>query len=159
MVSSKTSKVGKYHSTRKPTGLIDMQEFQAALGFSNSIFAARIFHALDEDSSETLEFSEFVRGFFLLSTRASKSEKIQFTFKIYDVDGNGDIDKQELLQLLTDVIREDGATKHLQLSGGWFAFMILLFCNCDCALHLLSSIVVINLDIYNRVLLLFAKSI
>lgn len=86
-------------------GKIDVLEFQAALGFTNSTFAVRIFRALDEDGSDSLEFDEFVRGFYLLSTRASKTDKIAFTFKIYDVNGDGDIDKGELLQLLTDVVR------------------------------------------------------
>lgn len=63
---------------------------KAALGFSNSFYASRIFHALDEDGSATLEFNEFVRGFFLLSTRAPKEAKVDFTFRIYDVNGNGE---------------------------------------------------------------------
>ena len=91
-------------------GVIDMEEFQAALGFCNSIFAERIFAALDEDKSETLEFDEFCNGFYLLSPRATKEEKIKFAFKIYDVDGNGCIDDNELFLLLRDVIGTDSSS-------------------------------------------------
>jgi serine/threonine-protein phosphatase 2B regulatory subunit len=88
-------------------GVIDINEFQAALGFANSVFAERIFCALDEDKSDKLEFGEFVNGFYLLSPMASKEEKVHFTFRIYDVDGNGAIDEEELFLLLRDVIRSD----------------------------------------------------
>jgi serine/threonine-protein phosphatase 2B regulatory subunit len=72
---------------------------------------------LDEDHSQMLEFDEFVRGFYLLSPKASKAEKINFTFKIYDVDGNGDVSRDELLQLLTDVLKEDKASLgHMHLA-------------------------------------------
>jgi serine/threonine-protein phosphatase 2B regulatory subunit len=88
-------------------GVIDINEFQAALGFANSVFAKRIFSALDEDKSEKLEFGEFVNGFYLLSPMATNEEKVRFTFRIYDVDGNGAIDQEELFILLRDVIRSD----------------------------------------------------
>ncbi len=88
-------------------GVIDINEFQAALGFANSVFAARIFSALDEDKSERLEFAEFVNGFYLLSPMADNEEKVRFTFRIYDVDGSGAIDQEELFVLLRDVIRSD----------------------------------------------------
>ena len=91
-------------------GVIDMEEFQAALGFANSIFAERIFAALDEDESETLEFEEFCNGFYLLSPMSTKSEKVKFTFRIYDVNGDGCIDETELYMLLRDVIRSDAVS-------------------------------------------------
>jgi Ca2+-binding EF-hand superfamily protein len=44
---------------------------------------------------------------------ATKQEKMEFTFKIYDVDGNGSIDEEELYLLLKDVIRSDkNVSKH-----------------------------------------------
>ncbi len=88
-------------------GVIDVNEFQAALGFANSVFATRIFSALDEDKSDRLEFGEFVNGFYLLSPMATNEEKVKFTFRIYDVDGDGEIDEEELFVLLRDVIRSD----------------------------------------------------
>lgn len=104
-------------------GVIDMDEFQAALGFANSKFAERIFVALDEDKSERLEFSEFVNGFYLLSPMASNDEKVRFTFKIYDVDGNGSIDQAELYTLLRDVIRSD-TTVNIMFRWLWFFFPV-----------------------------------
>ncbi len=88
-------------------GVIDVGEFQSALGFTNSVFASRVFAALDEDGSERLEFEEFCYGFYLLSPMATREEKIQFSYKIYDVDGNGQISEEELFTLLRDVIASD----------------------------------------------------
>lgn len=86
------SQVKDYH--------IDIKEFQTALGLSANNFTERIFAAFDSDRAEGIDFMEFVHGLYVLSPRASLEEKARFCFKVYDKDGNGDIEKEELLEVL-----------------------------------------------------------
>lgn len=88
--------------------------------------------ALDEDSSETIEFDEFCNGFYLLSSKSSKQEKVKFTFRIYDVNGDGSIDQEELYLLLRDVIRSE-STSSVHFEDGhlreWVAATYKEICN------------------------------
>ncbi len=109
---------------------IEFNEFQAALGRDGTFVTGRIFEVLDQNSNSEIDFREFVMGLSALSKRASLEEKIQcrccpsplieslcsfiiylqlpsvwcssmlVSFKIYDIDNNGFIDKNELFQIL-----------------------------------------------------------
>ncbi|OHS94243.1 Calcineurin B-like protein 7 [Tritrichomonas foetus] len=81
--------------------LIDIHEFQAALGLSSTEFTERIFAAFDSDGSSEIDFFEFVIGLSALSPAATLEEKATFCFAVYDIDKNGFIDKNELKEVLT----------------------------------------------------------
>ncbi|KAJ3432996.1 calcineurin b [Anaeramoeba flamelloides] len=61
--------------------VIDNEEFEEALGLSGSAFAKRLFEG-------TIE------------------ERIQFSFQVYDLDGNGQIDEKELFTLLKSCLSD-----------------------------------------------------
>lgn len=70
-----------------------------ACGLKNNIentpFADRLFHLLDINCDGTVDLSEFVCGLSMLC-KGSVEEKLELSFKAYDIDGNGFISKDEL---------------------------------------------------------------
>lgn len=90
---------------------IDIHEFQTALGLTSSDFTSRIFAAFDSDTSSEIDFTEFVCGLSALSGRASLREKAEFCFLVYDIDKSGEIEKQELLQILKFSLSANSAVR------------------------------------------------
>jgi len=81
-------------------GLIDINEFQAALGLASQGFAKRLFSAFDLNCDQHIEFQEFCKGLSSLSPKASIHEKCEFCFSVYDIDKDGFIDRDELKEVL-----------------------------------------------------------
>ena len=55
---------------------------------------------LDQDKDGNISFLEFVQGLSSLSASASEEEKLRFTFKIYDVNGDNFISNGDLFTTL-----------------------------------------------------------
>ncbi|GFN95781.1 NADPH oxidase 5 [Plakobranchus ocellatus] len=85
---------------------ITEQQFYEALGENkDSFFAERFFHFLDKDRNGQLDMAELEHGArILLSGRTA--EKVAFVFTLYDIDGNGTIERSELNQVLTSCVLE-----------------------------------------------------
>mmetsp|Transcript_18253 Transcript_18253/g.29991 ORF Transcript_18253/g.29991 Transcript_18253/m.29991 type:complete len:197 (-) Transcript_18253:271-861(-) len=81
-------------------GLINKLEFQQALGLPNSLFVDRMFALFDENNDEAITFQEFLIGLSVFSPKGSLEEKLKFSFKIYDFDGDGQISREELTKML-----------------------------------------------------------
>lgn len=84
-------------------GVIDEKEFGIALGldgYASSYFTKRIFHILDINGDEQINFFEFVSGLAMLSNKAPMEDKLYFSFRLYDVDADGKISQEELKMLL-----------------------------------------------------------
>jgi Ca2+-binding EF-hand superfamily protein len=92
-------------------GKIDPDQFRTALGIKDLGFADRVFAAFDRDSSREIDFVEFARGVSAMSPRATLAEKARFCFMVYDADGNGEIDRQELRSILMYSLRENSAVQ------------------------------------------------
>lgn len=73
----------------------DIKEFMRFLAMEPTPMCVRIFNAFDSDTSNQIDFYEFIWGLSALSTRASISEKAGFVFAIYDIDKNGSISASE----------------------------------------------------------------
>ncbi|CAF0745540.1 unnamed protein product [Adineta steineri] len=54
-----------------------------------------IYQAFDTDNNGKVDFKEFVIG-FLLTTKGSMEEKLDYTFQLYDIDKDGYIDQSEI---------------------------------------------------------------
>lgn len=87
-------------SSREDDGVIDKTEFKNSLGLKDSLFVDRMFALFDEDGDGTIDFREFICGLSVFCEKGTIDEKLKFSFRIYDFDGDGCISRDELYQLL-----------------------------------------------------------
>ncbi|KAF2985015.1 hypothetical protein EK904_004399, partial [Melospiza melodia maxima] len=119
-----------------PSGTLFMHEFKRFFGVQDNQEAAEyvenMFRAFDKNGDNTIDFLEYVAALNLV-LRGKLEHKLRWTFKVYDKDGNGCIDKPELLEIVEvwqlsldefiDGARKDKwVMKMLQMDvnpGGW----------------------------------------
>ncbi|KAI3710559.1 hypothetical protein L2E82_40342 [Cichorium intybus] len=90
-------------------GLISKEEFLLAL-FQNkrkkNLFANRIFYLFDVKHKGVIDFSDFVKSLDVFHPKAPLEDKINFSFKLYDLDGTGFIERREVKLMLIALLRE-----------------------------------------------------
>eukprot|EP01038_Epipyxis_sp_PR26KG_P010153 gene10153-13656_t len=85
---------------------ITRDEFQAAILFKDSALLDRIFQVFDIDKDDTISFTEYCSCLSAISSKASKDDKITFSFQIYDFDGDGLISIGDLTAVVVATLRE-----------------------------------------------------
>ncbi|CAH8337237.1 unnamed protein product [Eruca vesicaria subsp. sativa] len=84
-------------------------KFQLALSKKRkkeNLFANRIFDLFDVKRKGVIDFGDFVRSLNVFHPNASLEEKTDFTFRLYDVDCTGCIERQEVKQMLIALLCE-----------------------------------------------------
>ncbi|KAI3693744.1 hypothetical protein L1987_76696 [Smallanthus sonchifolius] len=90
-------------------GLISKEEFLLAMfkkKRKQNLFANRIFALFDVKQKGVLDFGDFVRSLNVFHPKAPLEEKINFSFKLYDLDGTGFIERRGVKQMLIALLHE-----------------------------------------------------
>ncbi|KAM7002295.1 guanylyl cyclase inhibitory protein [Tautogolabrus adspersus] len=92
-----------------PSGLITLHEFQrhfcdGTVGSESAEYAEQLFRTLDNNGDGVVDFREYVMAISML-IEGSAVEKLQWSFKLYDKDGDGAITREEMLDIMQAVYK------------------------------------------------------
>ncbi|UYV80303.1 NOX5 [Cordylochernes scorpioides] len=90
-----------------PSQEISLDQFKLIINSKNETFAERMFKVFDTNNSGTVSLSEFMTSMWNF-TRLESREKLKYLFDIYDLDGDGSIDHEELQRVLRACMEENG---------------------------------------------------
>jgi len=92
----------KQFKKETPSGAINKDEFKEVMkqmGVVDPFLQDLIFNVFDDNKDGSINFQEFVTALSVM-TRGDPNEKLEFAFHMYDLDGNGFIDKEEMAQIM-----------------------------------------------------------
>ncbi|XP_043204589.1 NADPH oxidase 5-like isoform X2 [Amphibalanus amphitrite] len=86
---------------------LHLDDFTKIVHSKNPFFAERVFQIFDRDSSGTVSLQEFLDAMHQFAGQ-SHDDKIRFLFKVYDLDGDGLIQHNELQHVIHACMEENG---------------------------------------------------
>ena len=89
---------------------IDVKELQKALGLRSEYLARRVMSTFDANADGVIGKDEFLAGVRAL-VLGTEREKLHFAFRLHDHDGDGAIDRDELLRMITISLAESDAAE------------------------------------------------
>lgn len=84
-----------------------LDDFTKIVNSKNAFFAERVFEIFDRDGSGSVSLPEFLDAMHRFAGK-SHEDKIQFLFRVYDIDGDGLIQHKELQHVLQACMHENG---------------------------------------------------
>ncbi|XP_077445220.1 guanylyl cyclase-activating protein 2-like [Stigmatopora argus] len=100
--------------TECPSGVLFLHEFKRFFGVDPtgeaSDYAENMFRAFDSNGDNTIDFLEFVAALNLVF-RGDMEHKLRWSFKVYDKDSNGYVDKDELRSIINSIYCVNKGTK------------------------------------------------
>ncbi|ONK76591.1 uncharacterized protein A4U43_C03F29900 [Asparagus officinalis] len=85
-----------------------MALFQTPSG--GNLFLDRVFDLFDEKQNGVIDFEEFVRALTAFHPSSPLEEKINFTFRLYDLRQTGYIEREEVKQMVIAILMESNMT-------------------------------------------------
>ncbi|XP_053722176.1 guanylyl cyclase-activating protein 2-like [Synchiropus splendidus] len=86
-----------------PSGSLYLHEFKRMFGVVNgtpeSLYMDSIFRAFDMNHDNTMDFIEYVAALHLV-LRGKLEDKLRWSFKVFDSDDNGRLDRSELRKIV-----------------------------------------------------------
>jgi serine/threonine-protein phosphatase 2B regulatory subunit len=97
------------------SGMVDINEFCRLLRVERSPFVERLFSMFDTDKTGLIDLKEFVVGLSNVGTEA-RENKVKFAFQVFDLDGSGSIDADELRKIVkaTNMASEKQLTRKVE---------------------------------------------
>eukprot|EP01095_Lingulamoeba_sp_RSL-Kostka_P011224 TRINITY_DN4203_c1_g1_i1.p1 TRINITY_DN4203_c1_g1~~TRINITY_DN4203_c1_g1_i1.p1 ORF type:complete len:196 (-),score=89.20 TRINITY_DN4203_c1_g1_i1:162-749(-) len=92
----------KQFKKETPSGKITRMDFGQAMnmiGIAEPFLQELIFKAFDENDDGEIDFNEFTKALSIM-TRGTNDEKLQFAFRMYDLDQTGYVTKEEMGKIL-----------------------------------------------------------
>ncbi|XP_072519252.1 guanylate cyclase activator 1g [Salminus brasiliensis] len=92
-----------------PSGALHLHEFRKIFGVQSSseeeaVFTELIFKSFDRNKDSVLDFMEFVAAVHLV-LRGKLEDKLRWSFKVYDRDENGKLDRNEIKHIITIIFK------------------------------------------------------
>ncbi|KAJ9467330.1 Calcineurin subunit B [Diplonema papillatum] len=104
----------KLAASKKDDGLIDREEFKEMLSsHGSSAFVNGLFRMFDADADGYVDFKEFVISLSVYQNKnktITEEEKLNLLFKIYDVDQDGEISRDDLFTVLKSCLESNYLT-------------------------------------------------
>mmetsp|Transcript_38214 Transcript_38214/g.61883 ORF Transcript_38214/g.61883 Transcript_38214/m.61883 type:complete len:179 (+) Transcript_38214:270-806(+) len=82
------------------SGSISEQEFLSVPELAQNPLVLRVINIIDADKNKSVDFMEFISALSIFSSKGDKEAKLQFAFKVYDVNEDGYISNEELFTVL-----------------------------------------------------------
>ncbi|XP_036386629.1 guanylyl cyclase-activating protein 1 [Megalops cyprinoides] len=103
--------------TECPSGLLTFYEFKQFFGLKNlsessNEYVYTMFKTFDMNDDGFIDFMEYVAALSLV-LKGSVQKKLRWYFKLYDVDGNGCIDREELLTIIKSIRAINGSKQEM----------------------------------------------
>ncbi|XP_006642723.1 guanylyl cyclase-activating protein 2-like [Lepisosteus oculatus] len=97
-----------------PSGALFLHEFKRFFGVTDtteeSLYMDNMFRTFDTNEDNTIDFLEYVAALNLV-LRGKLEHKLRWSFKVYDKDGNGCLEREELRQIIAAIYSiKTGAT-------------------------------------------------
>lgn len=86
--------------------VIDVQELKRALGIQAEYLARRVMAGFDTDGDGVIRRDEFIEGARRL-VMGTPRERLLFAFRVHDHDGDGTLDRTDLVRMITLALAED----------------------------------------------------
>ncbi|XP_075526678.1 NADPH oxidase [Dermacentor variabilis] len=86
---------------------LNREQFRQIVQSRNAFFAERMFQLFDTDKSGTISLDEFIAAMKRFAKK-SQDDKLTILFQLYDVDGDGLIQPQELRDVMRACMEENG---------------------------------------------------
>jgi serine/threonine-protein phosphatase 2B regulatory subunit len=99
---------------RDGSGTITSDEFLMIPELAVNPLRQRVIAIFDTDKDESVNFKEFISALSVFSAKGEKQAKLEFAFKVYDLDGDGFITNYELFTVLKMMVGNNLSDVQLQ---------------------------------------------
>ncbi|CAF90606.1 unnamed protein product [Tetraodon nigroviridis] len=103
-----------------PSGALHLHEFKRMFGVQSSsveesVYMETIFHSFDTNKDNALDFLEYVAALHLI-LRGNLEDRLKWSFKMYDKDGNGKLDRQEVKRIIKIIHKIKLQSSHVSMT-------------------------------------------